>query len=1312
MDFSAFLYFLEVYAPWLWVIFGLILVFCLWVIWRRRKKKKNNVAPLSAGGVGSGVVVADSSFSAKIKPTFRSGLARINRYFKGRKGRYNLPWFVMIGPEGTKKTELLHGCGLSRADNQPVNPDDPCRWWLFEEGVLLDVDSRLLSLHEAENDRNWRSVANLLYRARSRKAFDGMVLTISARDLMASGEHRALEAEKRAAVLYRRLLTLQKTAGVVFPIHVVITHSEAIPGFEEMTQEIPESLRDQMFGWSSPYDLRDPYNPEWVSDAFNAMLNRVHELQLEAAHNGFNPEIKDNFFRFPRELANLAGPLRIWLDAVFSRTAYHEPFFLRGISFCSSTQIESSEVTAESTSGTETDGFHSAPRSRTFFLKELLSHKVFAEANLARPTRDKLGHTRVRTNIMRAATVLALALFSLGVFTEYRNLDENVEVLSEQLEHVYGHLRTVETRMSNRRDAGSSSGRSTAQDSLRTGYTDLFQAIETYRENRFYSPLLPSSLTGPLWGDIESGFAFGYRQIILSSLDLRLLEKEDALLAPLSPLEARACEESGNRTPFVKMKSFIEMETWLEDMKALHQSFEIYSGLGTRFHFESFTQLIRFAFDNPNYEVKAEHETEYRTALRYLGRDREEQISIGSEDMVLASSKALVLYDHFLNELFQNDCYLENKQQSLISQINNQYDWLNMPLPEARWRLEYLADSLEEIEQALPYAVFLVYETDLGESFSELLTEVQAAPFLANNNDDLMFTMYNRKRAYYESSIDPDFLDKAFQFRTAIRELFNLFLLEDIEQAPDTNSRDSFKDWYQQDLSRALNLYQNFSNFRDTRLANLPDGYWSPALESLAVRAFNEHIEGVIERMPRLVYESRKSEQVHFFLRTMPRLQELVGVLFELDLQPTVVQMVSKLNLTIFDLFELIEADLYASELFKLDLQKWDGNGPFLKATLGLQDAQAVDDYFEEQLDEVRDLVWIARHLIRILEKQGPFGPDINQDTVNRWRAIMNDLEDFDQMAPYPIVRQLEQFFLVDLRNLKMENCARVTADYQTSSGYFRKVFNDLKRDIGERCLELDTSRQYHRGQAGFSRDVMAVYDNQLSGRSPFITHEQATIGPDLDAATIRDFYRDFRDWAPQRAREYVELFDSLNPEQRRQLDFIRQMEANQPFFDVVTDPVREGAYVEIRQRVAAPYEKRGNQVMQRTITRGENANVKDGERFIWRLGEPINISFRWAKDSPTLPKVMKTETLSSDGITVKFSYKGTWALTRLLGDHGYPGEGMANMLRFEIPMVSNAEQPVPAGYAVLLMEVTIFDADGTPVAAPTLPKGTSTLHP
>ncbi len=107
-----------------------------------------------------------------------------------------------------------------------------------------------------------------------------------------------------------------------------------------------------------------------------------------------------------------------------------------------------------------------------------------------------------------------------------------------------------------------------------------------------------------------------------------------------------------------------------------------------------------------------------------------------------------------------------------------------------------------------------------------------------------------------------------------------------------------------------------------------------------------------------------------------------------------------------------------------------------------------------------------------------------------------------------------------------------------------------------------------------------------------------------------------------------------------------------------------------------------GNQIIEWTLQVGAHRVVSGDpdHSIVWRPGDPVTVSLRWAKDSAWHPVASDDATLSVTDDTASFAAKGRWSVLQLLEEHGGParfGVPQPVQLRFEVPLEPGSDRAV-----------------------------------
>ena len=202
-----------------------------------------------------------SAEAAKLRERFEEAVATLTKERRAGHSLYDLPWYVFIGAPGSGKTTALINSGLKFPLEQRVGKGAVrgvggtrnCDWWFTDEAVFLDTAGRYTTQDsDATSDsEGWKEFLALLTKYRKRRPVNGIVLTVSAQDLMTLGES-GREANVEAA--RRRLVELSNELRIQLPVYVMVTKCDMVAGFTEYFDDLTQEGRAQVWGVTFPYE--------------------------------------------------------------------------------------------------------------------------------------------------------------------------------------------------------------------------------------------------------------------------------------------------------------------------------------------------------------------------------------------------------------------------------------------------------------------------------------------------------------------------------------------------------------------------------------------------------------------------------------------------------------------------------------------------------------------------------------------------------------------------------------------------------------------------------------------------------------------------------------------------------------------------------------------------------------------------------------------------------------------------------------------------------------------------------------------------
>ncbi|OIN53334.1 type VI secretion system membrane subunit TssM [Pseudomonas costantinii] len=299
--------------------------------------------------------------------------------------RNDLPWYLLIGEQGSGKTHLLAAAGLQlpfdRVEAPPTQGTAYCEWYFANEGVLIDTPGRYLTQLDSSVDAaGWSTLLSLLRLRRRARPLNGVVVTLSVDTLLTGNDH---DLNYHARHVHSRLQEIQQILHVDVPVYLLLTQADRVPGFTEFFDSSPGEdaasvLGQRLDAGTAGIDIAQ------VRQAFETLLQRLSSELITRLHQERNVERRGHMLDFPQQAAHLGERLCLFVESAFSAHRYQRINGLRGFYLTS------------------------AGDRRNHFIQGLFSRVIFAEADLAGLQTQEQHRIRRRQGllVMAAAVVI------------------------------------------------------------------------------------------------------------------------------------------------------------------------------------------------------------------------------------------------------------------------------------------------------------------------------------------------------------------------------------------------------------------------------------------------------------------------------------------------------------------------------------------------------------------------------------------------------------------------------------------------------------------------------------------------------------------------------------------------------------------------------------------------------------------------------------------------------------------------------------------------------------------------------------------
>jgi type VI secretion system protein ImpL len=407
----------------------LVLLIVLWTVLKQvnAKRAANQLAKDMTAGAekqqGKGAQDA-----AQLRARFDEALAAL-RESKGKSvSLYELPWYVIIGPPGAGKTTVIANSGLNfplskkfgKEALRGVGGTRNCDWWFTDEAILLDTAGRYTTQDsDSEADQSgWIEFLNLLRKHRGRRPINGVIVAISASDLLSMTES---DRRRHVDAVRRRLEELNRELKISLPLYFFLTKLDLIAGFTEFFDDLNQEGRAQVWGMTFPIDLsRSGDAATKIASEFDLLADRLNSRLMLRLESERDVRRRALIFSFPRQFAALRRSLNDFATDAFASSG-QQKMQLRGVYFTSGTQegtpVDRMLGTLARAFGLNVRGaVVQSGQGRAYFIQRLLKEILFKESGLAGVNRAMEMRQALTNGAIYIGVVLAIVI-GLVVFS-------------------------------------------------------------------------------------------------------------------------------------------------------------------------------------------------------------------------------------------------------------------------------------------------------------------------------------------------------------------------------------------------------------------------------------------------------------------------------------------------------------------------------------------------------------------------------------------------------------------------------------------------------------------------------------------------------------------------------------------------------------------------------------------------------------------------------------------------------------------------------------------------------------------------------
>lgn len=1268
-----------------------------------------------------------------LRRSFRHAVRLLRDHVNVRDYRYSIPWYLLIGPEGSGKSTMAENIGLNLPLGRPaedwegVHPG--CKWWFFDRGVILDIAGDYVRRRDGRGSdtSGWSLLLRLLEQWRPRRPIDGIVVAVPIDDLLTrTGSPRPPEElKRRAEALYKKLWQAQVRLGLAFPVYIVLTKGDTMIGFQPFVRELPLHAHRDVLGWSSPYNFDSQFSGKWVDEAVSSISQSVLNAQLEIFATSADLQDAEDLFQFPAAINSLKQPLQVYLQQIFKPSAFHEAFALRGVFLTGDDGMGQDKFTSVSVM----HGIYSGPKdspSSPAFLTDVFADKIFPEKGLARPARRAL-LSRNRHVLAAQAASAAVVVFG-GVWLAWAAADLRSETATVRpfVEKVAANLDRIEQSRAH-------SGRAAVE-----GHFDhesaltLLEGMTQLNTDSLILWSAPTSWFSELDDDVVRFTTKAFNRVILQSMRAGLVERGRELSAGrMGDTDKLDIGPSA----FSRGEEFSNLSRYTLSVRRFEEAVNRFNRLNETEDIEDVKQLVLYLFGTNLPEDFTHNASFYEQALA-SAIYREIQIdqireAIGNEFLEIERTAIDGMFRNSplvrdVEALAKNlDSAAARRSQSiaLLQDIHNRIQRLNEAFRDPRYA--WIDDP-----DFNPDASF---DTTIGRiAGSPLLGPDIAEAFVAKIRRSWNET---RERLSRISSFSvgplivvengnpkPRFTERIDNLNIAIEALFAkpFMAVERSQSLPTPPPGLTPIEWNIGMLQEVLGLIGEYDTYVKDEINVAPRPLHGLIAEAAAERLEQNTNTRIAQahQVSRSVRNGTRSEgslqrEVANFRQAAPLLSAVLGAYDELALQNSYLGLADLFGRQGVDIIDTVDV-LFTEERFFLpaspNLSNWNGERGAALAAFLARDELDLRDILSNQRERLSLIAGeYAKPVVDALRGlQNTLFTESERVLLGKWIDITGETEKLRLKKADNTITQLEGFILGPMMAASLSNCRDIVVDGGFGIGvsdFFQNRQAQLQRQLVQRCRELAGVQAVDAYSA-----IVNEFSARLQGRFPFSSGPYRDDQREVSPRELREFFLAY-DSNVEQARAALETAGGFGLSREFALRFLNEMDDVRTFFDpfLQTIGVDDKPFLDLSVgfRVNRQAEVGANQVIDWSMQVGNRlVTIRDTERSLrWSLGDQIRLSFRWADNATLVPASVAGDTATRVvGRTVSKSFNNAWSLVDLIRQHSAGSDSFADFadpqphtLRFDIPTRPAGGGPIQQSRLFLRTELS-GAVDGQPI--------------
>lgn len=338
----------------------------------------------------------------------------------------NLPWYIISGPPGYGKTQLIKNSGLyfpllKSAVNFGIKDNDDLNFecWVTEDAVFLELSkSKNQEIWDTKSyNAAWLSIIKTLKKYKKNTGISGVIMVVDVSYFMGNEEER----KQKIAGTRQHIREIYEQLKCKYPLTIMISKCDKIAGFSEYFETFTPAQLDNALGFILPKNNYDANNFEKILESkFSHLLSKLNGLLPWLLEKEDDLNKKSLITLFPQQLFLFKNRFIDAIRETFIPQKFYELVDLRGIFFTSAQQAEENtynimgSITQSQFQLTPINHYNPTKLGQGCFLKNVFKEIIIPDSlDYNKKLSNKSRQIAYKILFFSSITLVAVSIFSL-----------------------------------------------------------------------------------------------------------------------------------------------------------------------------------------------------------------------------------------------------------------------------------------------------------------------------------------------------------------------------------------------------------------------------------------------------------------------------------------------------------------------------------------------------------------------------------------------------------------------------------------------------------------------------------------------------------------------------------------------------------------------------------------------------------------------------------------------------------------------------------------------------------------------------------